>query len=217
MPVKKAHITLLVFHVPTERLEEAKEIFRNTINESIVNHLDGADIFDVTFEGVGSFGGRVVYAEPQNNVHRMKFLNEVFFRAFSEKGFIADSKFTPHLTLLKKGYRSRTNLSKIPPEAYEAITDKYFGVQEFSGIQFLSMAKPQTKEGYYFCEEKFEFKPKGRLQRTLKELSRRREKIRRLTRNSVIRTLTESNKGLVVTGLVIGAAFLWAKRHKFLK
>ena len=129
VPIEKAHVTLLALYVPEDKIWEAKELFESTIHNIVVGHFDdeGGDRFEVTFKGLDSFEDRVVFAEPQKNVHRIKFLNKVFYREFTRWGYSVDSKFkphfaafgendfssavnsryTPHLTILKKGYRNK--------------------------------------------------------------------------------------------------------------
>ena len=112
VPVRKAHITLLVLHVSQEKMEEAKDIFNAVIQEKVVGYFDGDDIFEVTFEGAGSFNNRVVFAEPKNNTERMVHMNREFYKAFSEKGFSCEPNFSPHLTLLKKGFKRGNDLQE---------------------------------------------------------------------------------------------------------
>lgn len=218
VPVRKAHITLLVFHVAKNRLEEAKDIFKSVIEEQIVGQFEGEDIFEVEFSGIGAFdGNKVIFAEPKTNTDRMIFINDKLYQAFTDKQFNCDKKFNAHLTLLKKGYKRKKNVQKVPLEAYKDIKDSYFGIQEISGIQLLSMSKPQTKEGYYFCEAEYKFRRKTPLENLVKELHRKRESVKRRTRDNVTSALESvhgSNAGLVIAGLVAGAAILWSVRRK---
>ena len=119
VPVRKAHITLLVLHVSQEKMEEANDIFNAVIQEKVVGYFDGDDIFEVTFEGAGIFNKRVVFAEPKNNTERMVHMNREFYKAFSEKGFTCEPNFSPHLTLLKKGFKRGNDLQEVPKEAFE--------------------------------------------------------------------------------------------------
>ena len=209
VPVRKAHITLLVMHVSKERLEEAKDLFITVIQEKIVGHFDKDDVFEVTFECAGSFNGRVVYAEPQSNTDRMIYMNQELYKAFSERGFACESNFSPHITLLKKGYKKGNDLEEVPPVAYANMNKTYFGIQEFSGIQLLSMSKPQTKKGYYFCETEHNFEKKTPLENAIKDLEKKKEIIRMRTRDSVRNVLSGSQQeyiGFMVAGMVAGAA-----------
>ena len=137
---KKAHITLLVFHVEDERLEEAKLLFE----EICQNSFSKDDIFDVRFEGVGSFGTRVLFAKPTGNIERMIKMSEVFQSKFSEEKFPCDFKLQPHLTLMKVRGRSK-ELRKIPRSSHSDLKDYNFGVQSFETIQLLSMTKPESE------------------------------------------------------------------------
>ena len=220
VPVKKAHITLLVLHISEERMEEAKGIFKSVINETISNTFD-EDIFEVKFEGVGSFNNMVVFAYPLTGVDRMQYMNQELFKAFSEKGFSCDSKFTPHLTLMKKGYKKSSNLNKIPSQSFENAEEKQFGTQQFSGIQLLSMTKPQTKDGYYYCEEEFKFRRRTSAEtEQIVSLERRKENIRRTTRDSVtsaLKSKLSGTVGILVAGIVAGASVIWEPKRRIIQ
>jgi len=220
VPVRKAHITLLVLTVDKERLEEAKDVFNTVIKESFEGHFD-EDEFEVEFSGVGAFdGNRVIFAEPKTNVDRLTYMNRQLYQAFSEKLFPCESKFNPHLTLLKKGYKKNNGVQKVPPEAYEDTKETYFGTQNINGVQLLSMCKPQTKEGYYFCEAEYRFRKRTPLENTMKDLSEKKELIRTRTRENVTSSLKNhhgNNAGLVIAGIVAGAAVLWAAKKRFVK
>ena len=43
----------------------------------------------------------------------------------------------------------------IPRQAYQDVADTSFGTEEITGIQLLSMTKPYTMDGYYYCEGDF--------------------------------------------------------------
>ena len=214
VPVRKAHITLLALHISKQDMEEAKDIFNNVIEEK--NFDDGIK-FEVTFEGVGSFNDRVVYAEPIRDwidMDKLEYMNDELYRAFTERAFTCEPNFTPHLTLMKMGYKKKkgNDLNKIPSKSYEQLRRKYFGIQEFSGIQLLSMTKAQTKEGYYFCEEEYKFRKKICLKCEEREIGERKEHERRTTRGKVTDALKngfKGNVGTMVAGFVTGAAFIW--------
>ena len=161
VPIKKAHITLAVLHVPEEKLEEATQLFQSVIETKIIGAFEEGDSFKVVFDSIGTFSNKVIFAKPHNNIERMEFMHREFHEAFTQAGYYCDSKFTLHLTLLKKGF-GKGLVNKVPPEAYERLKDMYFGVQEFSGIQFLSMSqhKPEAKDGYYNREAEYLFKIK---------------------------------------------------------
>ena len=72
------------------------------------------------------------------------------------------------------------------------------------------MTKPQTKEGYYFCEEEYKFKRKSTLETAVSELNKRRESVKRTTRENVRNVLMGSlqgNVGIMVAGIVAGLQF----------
>ena len=155
VPVKKAHITLLVFRVPEGEMDEAKEVFNRVIKEKIVSQFVKSDMFEVNFEGVGSFDQKVVFIKPVTGLEWMRYMNTELFNGFTDAGLVCDTVFTPHVTMFKG--KKGNKIGKIPAKCLEMYGEKYFGTQTIFGIQLLSMSKPLTEEGYYFCEEKFEF------------------------------------------------------------
>eukprot|EP00092_Neocalanus_flemingeri_P037859 GFUD01041211.1.p1 GENE.GFUD01041211.1~~GFUD01041211.1.p1 ORF type:complete len:280 (+),score=78.63 GFUD01041211.1:257-1096(+) len=220
VPVRKAHITLLVLHISEEKMEEAKDIFKSVIEEKIINHFDDEDIFEVMFESVGSFNNRVVFAKPSSGVDRMQYMNQELYKAFTLRGFSCDSKFSPHLTLMKKGYKKGNGLKEIPSESFENCSRNKFGIQAFSGIQLLSMTKPQTKEGYYFSEEEYKFRRKTPLEYEKRELEKKKEEVKRNMRENVtnvLKTGMSGNIGMMVAGIVAGAAVIWKVNRRFIK
>ena len=142
---KKAHITLLVFQAEDERLEEAKLLFEEICRDSFSKD----DIFDVRFEGVETFNGRVLFAKPVGNTERMIKLSELFHSKFSEQNFPCDFQsqpnIQPHLTLMKPRRWKSKDLRSIPCSSYNGLEDYAFGIQSFKNIQLLSMTKPETE------------------------------------------------------------------------
>ena len=149
-------------------------------------------------------------------------MHSEFQKAFSGAGYSCDNKFTPHLTLLKKGFKGR-DIQNVPPEAYSELKDMFFGVQEFCGLQFLSMTKPQTKDGYYFSESEYLFKKRKAVDDAILQLQQRREKIRRTTQDAVSKAIisksntSAGNIGYFVAGLLTGAAIMWGVNKKLTK
>ena len=127
---------------------------------SDVKRFVHGDNFEVKFEGVGSFDEKVVFVKPISSKESLRIMNQEMFKAFTDKGFVCDLVFTPHVTLVKNKFKEGKEMGKIPADFLENFAKKYFGIQTIPAVQLLSMKKPQTEEGYYFCEEEFRFEEK---------------------------------------------------------
>ena len=157
VPVAQAHLTLLVFRVEEEQLEKAKEIFEKIIQEKVAMNICNEDSFDVEFEGVGSFDEKVVFVVPVSGCEILEHLNKVLYAGFTEFGFVCEPMFTPHVTLVKTKFKDGKEIGEIPSGCFEQFKTKYFGVQTIRSVQLLSMKKPKTDEGYFFCEQELNF------------------------------------------------------------
>ena len=98
--MKKAHITLLVANVQEEELPKARALIEKALRENIVRELDEHQ-FEVGIKGVDSFGDKVVFAEVETGKPYLMKINEALLEAFEEAGFDCDSRYTPHVTLMK--------------------------------------------------------------------------------------------------------------------
>ena len=98
--VKKCHVTVLVTSVREEEMEKARTIIEKTVRERIVNDLT-ENQFNLEMKGVDSFHDRVVYAGVEEGKLQLTMLNEALLEEFEGGGFECDSKFTPHVTLMK--------------------------------------------------------------------------------------------------------------------
>ena len=153
VPVAQAHLTLLVFRVEEEQMEKAKEVFEKVIKEQVDMKLWNNDSFYVEFAGVGSFDNKVLFGAPVSGCEFLEHLNKSLYAGFNESGFVCESMFTPHITLVKTKFKDGKQTGGIPSGCLEQIKTKYFGIQTVRCIQFLSMKKPKTEEGYFFCEK----------------------------------------------------------------
>ena len=153
VPVAQAHLTLLVFRVEEEQMEKAKEIFEKVIQEKVAMKLCNKDSFDVEFEGVGSFDKKVLFVAPVSGREILEHLNKVLYAGFTESGFVCEPMFTPHVTLVKTKFKDGKEIGGIPSGCFEQFKTKHFGVQTIRSVQLLSMKKPKTDEGYFFCEQ----------------------------------------------------------------
>ena len=123
----------------------------STLREKIVGRLTENQL-SLTIRGVGSFGSKVVYAEVAEGAEELKAINKALLEAFTEAGFVCDTRFTPHATIMK----GRGAGEGIPREAYDQFTDKTFGHQPVTEIKLLSMTKKKTPDGFFHCERSFQ-------------------------------------------------------------
>ena len=148
VPTIRAHITLLVTHVPEDKLQAAKDLIRKTLK----TNPDLAKKFEVELKGINSFTEKGIHAEVGKGSDTLKELNRVLESTFREAGFrvtymTRHDAYTPHVTIMKGGV--------IPRQAYQDVADSSFGTEEITGIQLLSMTKPFAMDGYYYCEGDF--------------------------------------------------------------
>lgn len=99
-PVQKTHVTLLVAHVTEPQLEKAKAIMGEILQKKILPQLHDKQ-FKISFEGMSSFGEKIVYAEVGEGANELRLMNEAFLEAFEAAGFDCDSRYTPHMTVMK--------------------------------------------------------------------------------------------------------------------
>ena len=152
MPTTRAHITLLVTHVPEDKLQLAKDLVNTALKAN--SHL--AKKFEVELKGINSFTGKGIHAEVGKGSDTLKELNKVMESTFKEEGFrvtymTRHDTYTPHVTIMKGG--------EIPREAYQDVADSSLGSEEITGVQLLSMTKPFAMDGYYYCEGDFRLVP----------------------------------------------------------
>ena len=105
VPVVQAHLTLLVFRVEEEQMEKAKEVFEKVIQEKVDMKLWNNDSFYVEFAGVGSFDNKVLFGAPVSGCEILEHLNKSLYAGFNEAGFVCESMFTPHITLVKTKFK----------------------------------------------------------------------------------------------------------------
>jgi len=158
VPVTKAHLTLFVFSA-----EQVDRIIE-TVNEVIAN-IEFTNELILEANEIGHFDHQVVYAKLKlsQNINELwsQLAEKLIENEIIEKSEL--KKFNPHLTLMKlskmkKPKKGEKRLKKIPAELYEDFKNTFFGVQSVESIQLLSMTKPATPEGYYFCQHTFPIK-----------------------------------------------------------
>ena len=140
--IAKAHLTLLALNIPTDRLEEAKVIFRNS--------LQNISCFEILFNGVfGDFDERVTFMQPSSSLDVLKHINKKLLQNFVEKGFICDHRFNPHTSIFQR-YDDKLPILKIGSILEKAI--HHGGTEFVDKIELCSMTKPKTSDGYFFIE-----------------------------------------------------------------
>ena len=99
-PLQKTHVTLLVAHVTEPQLEKAKAIVGEILQKKIRPQLHDKQ-FKIGFKGMSSFGEKIVFAEVEEGAKELRLMNEAFLEAFEAAGFDCDSRYTPHMTVMK--------------------------------------------------------------------------------------------------------------------
>ena len=107
VPLKKSHVTLLVANVQEEELQKAKAVISKTFRENL-GDIVPENQFSVKLKGVDSFGDKVVFAEVDEGKPSLMRINEELLRAFEGAGFDCDSRYTPHVTLMKVQYGKKS-------------------------------------------------------------------------------------------------------------
>ena len=100
VPLKKTHITLLVANVQEEELPKARAVISKTFRDNLAKIVP-ENQFTVEIKGVDSFGEKVVFAEIDQGKSFLMQLNEELLVAFEDADFDCDSRYTPHVTILK--------------------------------------------------------------------------------------------------------------------
>ena len=103
VPLQKTHVTLLVANVQEEELQKAKAVISKTFRENL-SSIVPENQFSVKIKGVDSFGDKVVFAEVDEGKPALMGINEALLHAFENAGFDCDSRYTPHVTLMKVGH-----------------------------------------------------------------------------------------------------------------
>ena len=148
IPTEKAHIPLLAFDVEEGGVEQIRKMVMRVLVEKVDRQLL-KDKFEVEVKGLESFDNEGLYAEVEKGEDVLRMLNEVFMDAFEDAGFVCDSRFTPHVSIMRDGL--------VPDQVFKRFGDKCFGKQEVSSVKLLSMTKPPTSDGFYHCYGDFKF------------------------------------------------------------
>ena len=100
VPLQKTHVTLLVANVQEEEIQKAKAVISKTFRDSL-GSIVPENQFSVKIKGVDSFGDKVVFAEVDEGKAPLMQINEQLLSAFENAGFDCDSRYTPHVTVMK--------------------------------------------------------------------------------------------------------------------
>ena len=154
----KAHVTLTVFRSEDNELEKAKAVVREAYEEIKQELLK--DPITLTFEGVRTFpGDTVIYAHPKlekTDQTKLQKLMRHFIERLTENGFSIPERdkhkqIKPHITIMR--IFGNCKMKTIPFATYKDLVRKKFGVEQLGDLQFLSMYKPPSSDGYYHIEE----------------------------------------------------------------
>eukprot|EP00092_Neocalanus_flemingeri_P029006 GFUD01031490.1.p1 GENE.GFUD01031490.1~~GFUD01031490.1.p1 ORF type:complete len:201 (+),score=53.30 GFUD01031490.1:69-671(+) len=152
VPLETAHVTLNVFRVENERLEEAKLILQEAFKLHIKTMTVKAKV--VTFKGLDMFDKSVLFAKPDAGIEYLQEIHNVFKKALADNNFTdyGYHTFNPHLTMFQvKG--TRENFKAIPTECLKGMENFELGIQEMKELQLLSIPKAKDGSGYYYCED----------------------------------------------------------------
>ena len=95
-PVSLAHITLNVLNIEPERLEELKNLIRETISKNQASFIPQGNL---KLRGLGMFGESVLFAVPENEEYLQK-VHEIFRDLFIQHDIWTEERsYTPHVTL----------------------------------------------------------------------------------------------------------------------
>ena len=102
-PKEETHVTVLMAHVTEPHLKTAKAIIGEVLQNKILPQLRDRQ-FKLSFEGMSSFGEKIVYAEVEEGANVLRLMNEAFLEAFEAAGFDCSfgfDRYIPHMTVMK--------------------------------------------------------------------------------------------------------------------
>jgi len=177
VPVSKSHITLFLFNLDQDGIQDAK---LNDLCETIEKAVgdwryevsgDNRDAITLKLDEVGHFSNRVIFVDPHwSALSPFPDLWRSLASRLFEDGFIPKhdtnfEKFKPHVTICKmskvKRWKQMKRLPRSFPREFQTlIADIEYGEQNVTKLQLLSMNKPPavdpvTRGSYYFCHKEF--------------------------------------------------------------
>lgn len=147
--VAKAHITLLVAQIEDEEVERVTSLVELYVQQNL--RQNGLPL-DIDFQGLGSFGERVVFAKPTSSLELIATIANDLSSALATAGIRVklENAYKPHLTIMKMGWGGPgSRKRRIPKEAFSSHQEVWFGRESITAIQLLSMSKPKAANGYY--------------------------------------------------------------------
>ncbi|XP_050402086.1 uncharacterized protein LOC126818616 isoform X3 [Patella vulgata] len=147
---EKLHMTLMVFHLTEENMDQAKLALNNAATE-IINMF--SQPLELTLQGLGHFNNKVLFAIGENQM--LYKIAEIVEESMASYGiFTTDTRstFKPHITIMKlsqdpKLYRQ--GIKKIDPVIWEDYKDTKFGSDCITSLQICSMTGGKGEDGYY--------------------------------------------------------------------
>jgi len=152
--VIKSHITLIVFHLETENLQQAEELLQAS-RPFVESVLKNSPLL-LSFRGISDFGKKVVFANvnDDDHLHKLQTIQGYFHETFSAHGIECQpTTFNPHLTIMKLSRckkRGAKKIKSIPKSLYLEYEDTDFGTEDVGAIQLLKMTEGDNK-GFYKC------------------------------------------------------------------
>ncbi len=103
---------------------------------------------------------KIDYSEQRDDFEKLWTLlakNLVKYEILAEKDSDVRN-FKAHDTIMKMSkmsFKEKKKVKRIDPDLYEDLKSTYFGIQNVTAIQLLSMEKPEAEDGYYYCHKTF--------------------------------------------------------------
>ena len=150
--VKKAHLTLFVFHLKNQ--EEIDKVIE--IVQKVTEKVEFDEQIQIEANQIGHFQHRVIFFKL-NLPPKLLDLRQEIGQNLLENGIKIEDNFTPHLTVMKLS-QMKKKVKKIDENLYQEFSQDFFGVQNVKLIELLSMNLPIQDNGYYFCQKEFPLK-----------------------------------------------------------
>ncbi|KAK6188432.1 hypothetical protein SNE40_004607 [Patella caerulea] len=137
---EKLHVTLMVFHLIEENMDQAKLALNSAATEIIKMFRQPLHL---TVQGLGHFNNKVLFAIGENQM--LNKIAEIVEESMASCGIFSTdtrSKFKPHVTVMKlsqdpKLYRQ--GIRKIDPVIWEDYKDTKFGSDCITSLQICLM------------------------------------------------------------------------------
>lgn len=105
--VEFCHLTLGVYKISKSRQDETEKELTKSVNKILTDFLDKRPPLELTFGNLGNFGSRIVFIYVMN-VKQLEALRQDMNELLEKEGiYLADKKFTPHVTILRGNNNGR--------------------------------------------------------------------------------------------------------------